>query len=136
MKICSLYNVWLSLYELCLSPILVKESCLILLQTIPGSIDINSLKSELLSHFPDIVNVHDFHVWQLTANKVISTVHVIFKNPKVSRNSYWFQIVYIIFICSYNVAILFTHDNIQLTSVKLLYILVNSMIQLFLASTV
>ncbi|KAJ8941396.1 hypothetical protein NQ314_010396 [Rhamnusium bicolor] len=38
---------------------------------------------KLLNHFPDIVNVHDLHVWQLTANKVISTVHIIFKNQKV-----------------------------------------------------
>ncbi|XP_018560894.1 zinc/cadmium resistance protein [Anoplophora glabripennis] len=61
----------------------MKESGLILLQTIPATINIHSLKAELLTHFPDIVNVHDFHVWQLTASKVISTVHIIFENPKV-----------------------------------------------------
>lgn len=70
----------------------MKESCLILLQTIPASIDIDSLKIDLIKHFPDIVNVHDFHVWQLTAAKVISTVHVIFKNKKV-----YIFITYIIF---------------------------------------
>lgn len=62
----------------------VKESCLILLQTIPDSINIDVLKKELLNHFPDIVNIHDFHVWQLTATKIISTVHIIFENQKVS----------------------------------------------------
>ncbi|KAJ8919610.1 hypothetical protein NQ315_002232 [Exocentrus adspersus] len=61
----------------------MKESGLILLQTIPGTINIDSLKAELLVHFPDIINVHDLHVWQLTASKVISTVHIIFQNPKV-----------------------------------------------------
>ncbi|XP_068906556.1 proton-coupled zinc antiporter SLC30A1 isoform X2 [Tenebrio molitor] len=60
----------------------MKESCLILLQTIPDSINIDVLKKELLNHFPDIVNVHDFHVWQLTATKIISTVHIIFENQK------------------------------------------------------
>ncbi|KAJ3643951.1 hypothetical protein Zmor_011164 [Zophobas morio] len=60
----------------------MKESCLILLQTIPDSINIDVLKKELLSHFPDIINVHDFHVWQLTATKIISTVHIIFENQK------------------------------------------------------
>ncbi|CAG9826592.1 unnamed protein product [Diabrotica balteata] len=48
----------------------VKESCLILLQTMPDTIDIDTLKIQLLNHFPDIVNIHDFHIWQLTANKV------------------------------------------------------------------
>ncbi|XP_045479879.1 zinc transporter 1 isoform X1 [Harmonia axyridis] len=61
----------------------MKESCFILLQTMPGSIDINSLRVDLLKQFPDIVNVHDFHVWQLTTNKVISTVHIILQNPEV-----------------------------------------------------
>ncbi|XP_973626.3 calcium/manganese antiporter SLC30A10 isoform X1 [Tribolium castaneum] len=60
----------------------MKESCLILLQTIPDSINIDVLKKDLISHFPDIVNVHDFHVWQLTATKIISTVHIIFENQK------------------------------------------------------
>ncbi|KAK4887629.1 hypothetical protein RN001_003900 [Aquatica leii] len=61
----------------------MKESCLILLQTIPDTINIESLRSQLLEHFPDIVNVHDLHIWQLTATKVISTAHIIFKNPHV-----------------------------------------------------
>nr|CAI5857652.1 unnamed protein product [Callosobruchus analis] len=67
--------------------ITVRESCLILLQTMPDSIDIDSLKADLLVHFPDIVNIHDLHVWQLTANKVISTVHIIFQNPKLTTFS-------------------------------------------------
>ncbi|XP_039295298.1 zinc homeostasis factor 1 [Nilaparvata lugens] len=59
----------------------MKESCLILLQTIPDHINIDSLESELLLKFKDIVNVHDFHVWQLTLDKTFSTVHIIFQNP-------------------------------------------------------
>ncbi|XP_017781074.1 PREDICTED: zinc transporter 1 isoform X2 [Nicrophorus vespilloides] len=61
----------------------MKESCLILLQTIPDTINIDSMKTQLIQHFPDIVNVHDLHIWQLTASKVISTAHIIFQNPKV-----------------------------------------------------
>lgn len=56
---------------------------MILLQTIPDTTDIEAMKKELVKHFPDIINVHDFHIWQLTASKVISTVHIIFENPKV-----------------------------------------------------
>ncbi|KAL1489795.1 hypothetical protein ABEB36_013728 [Hypothenemus hampei] len=64
----------------------IKESCMILLQTMPDTINIDAMKIELVNHFPDIVNVHDFHIWQLTATKVISTVHIIFENPKVYKN--------------------------------------------------
>ncbi|ERL91925.1 zinc homeostasis factor 1 isoform X2 [Dendroctonus ponderosae] len=64
----------------------IKESCMILLQTIPVTTDIEAMEKELVKHFPDIINVHDFHIWQLTASKVISTVHIIFENPKVYRN--------------------------------------------------
>lgn len=56
---------------------------MILLQTIPDYVDIEFLKKQLLQQFPEIVNIHDFHVWELTGNKVISTVHMIFQNPKV-----------------------------------------------------
>ncbi|XP_012264989.2 zinc/cadmium resistance protein [Athalia rosae] len=61
----------------------MKESGLILLQTIPNHINIDSLKKELLEAFPGVVNVHDLHVWQLTGDKVISTAHIIFLDPTV-----------------------------------------------------
>lgn len=48
--------------------------------------NINSMRRELLNKFPDILNVHDFHVWQLTMDKVILTVHIIFQDPKVYAN--------------------------------------------------
>lgn len=62
----------------------MKESCLILLQTIPGSIDIELFKADLLKSFSDIVSVHDLHIWQLTSSKYVSTVHILFQNPNVS----------------------------------------------------
>lgn len=68
----------------------MKESCLILLQTIPGSIDIEQFKENLLRSFDDIENVHDLHIWQLTGNKFVSTVHIIFQNPNVSNINYLF----------------------------------------------
>lgn len=60
----------------------MKESGLILLQTIPASIDIEVFKAELTGSFKDIVNVHDLHIWQLTANKYICTAHIIFETPE------------------------------------------------------
>lgn len=62
----------------------MRESGLILLQTIPGTIDIAVFKEKLLHTFPTIYNVHDLHIWQLTAKKYVSTVHLIFTNEAVS----------------------------------------------------
>uniref|UniRef100_A0A182W9J4 Cation efflux protein cytoplasmic domain-containing protein n=1 Tax=Anopheles minimus TaxID=112268 RepID=A0A182W9J4_9DIPT len=61
----------------------MKESGMILLQTIPDTIDIEIFKKTLLDGFRDIVSVHDLHIWQLSGNQYVSTVHIIFDNPKV-----------------------------------------------------
>lgn len=61
----------------------MRESGLILLQTIPNHINIVSLKKELLVAFPGIVSVHDLHVWHLAGAKVICTAHIIFLDPMV-----------------------------------------------------
>lgn len=61
----------------------MKESGLILLQTIPASIDIEEFKRELTRSIKDIINVHDLHIWQLTANKSVCTAHIIFENPEI-----------------------------------------------------
>lgn len=61
---------------------------MILLQTIPASIDIEVFKSDLLKRFDDIVSVHDLHIWQMTSEKYVSTVHILFHNPIVSPYSH------------------------------------------------
>ncbi|XP_014215770.1 zinc transporter 1 isoform X2 [Copidosoma floridanum] len=61
----------------------MKESGLILLQTIPNHINIDSLQKELLAAFPDILNVHDLHVWQLNGEKVVATIHIIYADATV-----------------------------------------------------
>ncbi|XP_025988313.1 zinc transporter 1 [Solenopsis invicta] len=71
----------ISLFVLCYP--YMKESGLILLQTIPNHINIDCLKRELLEAFPGIVNVHDLHVWQLAKHQAICTVHIVFLNPMV-----------------------------------------------------
>jgi len=70
----------------------VKESGLILLQTIPNHINIDCLKRELLEVHPGIVNVHDLHVWQLAKHQTICTVHIVFLNPMVYKNNFCLSI--------------------------------------------
>uniref|UniRef100_A0A0P4W7Y9 Cation efflux protein transmembrane domain-containing protein n=1 Tax=Scylla olivacea TaxID=85551 RepID=A0A0P4W7Y9_SCYOL len=60
-----------------------KECCHILLQTIPGHIDVEDFQSRVMKEFPAIVNVHHLHIWTLTPSKVVATAHVVFVCPRV-----------------------------------------------------
>ncbi|XP_053642676.1 cadmium, cobalt and zinc/H(+)-K(+) antiporter isoform X2 [Cherax quadricarinatus] len=60
-----------------------RECCHILLQTIPGHIDVEAFQARLLQQFPAIVNIHHLHIWTFTPTKVVATAHVVFKNPCV-----------------------------------------------------
>lgn len=60
----------------------VKRSCLVLLQVIPDNLNIDSLKSELLTKFPFIQGIHDLHIWCLSKTKTIATCHIILKKPE------------------------------------------------------
>ena len=74
---------------------LVKESGLILLQTIPAQLDVASLKSELFSSFPDhILNVHEMHVWCLVPGNIVATLHIIFQSEQVRLNIYRLQSIF------------------------------------------
>ncbi|XP_052848744.1 LOW QUALITY PROTEIN: proton-coupled zinc antiporter SLC30A1 [Drosophila gunungcola] len=61
----------------------MKESCLILLQTIPGSIDLEIFERTLVIKFPEIISYHDLHIWQLAAHRYVATIHIQFQNPKL-----------------------------------------------------
>ncbi|KAG0411225.1 hypothetical protein HPB47_011656 [Ixodes persulcatus] len=62
---------------ICTSYPRMKESGLILLQNIPNNMDIDTMQKKLLEKFPAILNVHEFHLWQLTNTQAIATVHIV-----------------------------------------------------------
>jgi len=55
---------------------LLKESSMILLQTVPTHIQIEELEEKLLGQFPSIVGVHEFHIWQLAGSKIVASLHL------------------------------------------------------------
>jgi len=57
---------------------LLKESALILLQTPPKYVDVQSIKKQLLE-MDGVVAVHEFHVWRLAGLKIIATIHIRFR---------------------------------------------------------
>lgn len=63
----------------------VKKAAQILLQTIPDSIDIEDFQKQIVQKFPEILSIHDLHIWQLTQQKFVSTAHIIFLDPFVYK---------------------------------------------------
>ncbi len=59
---------------------LLRESALILLQTVPKDIEVSTLKRDLQNHVPNIINVHELHIWKLSGRKIIATAHIICHN--------------------------------------------------------
>ncbi|KAL3201846.1 hypothetical protein MRX96_042762 [Rhipicephalus microplus] len=66
-----------------LSDARIKESGLILLQNVPHNVDIATMQKRIMKEFPSILNVHEFHLWQLTNTHLIATVHIVFGSPAV-----------------------------------------------------
>ena len=61
----------------------MKQAGQILLQTTPSHIDVEELEAKLKKAFPSLVQIHDFHVWALTPERVIATAHLLFMNEQV-----------------------------------------------------
>lgn len=60
-------------------PLLV-ESALILLQTVPTHIQVDSLQKKLLQDIDGVLAVHEFHVWQLAGERIIASAHIRCRN--------------------------------------------------------
>uniref|UniRef100_A0AC35U8V5 RF_PROK_I domain-containing protein n=1 Tax=Rhabditophanes sp. KR3021 TaxID=114890 RepID=A0AC35U8V5_9BILA len=56
---------------------LLFESAKILLQTTPKFIDMPTLRQKLMD-IKGVVEIHDFHVWQLVGERVVGTLHIKF----------------------------------------------------------
>lgn len=63
----------------------MKKAAQILLQTIPDTIDIEDFQKQIVQKFPEILSIHDLHIWQLTQHKFVSTAHIIFSDPFVYK---------------------------------------------------
>lgn len=59
---------------------LLKESILILLQSVPKHINMERLDKRLRS-LEGVLDVHELHIWQLAGSRVIGTVHVKCHDP-------------------------------------------------------
>ncbi|XP_026468570.1 zinc transporter 1 [Ctenocephalides felis] len=59
---------------------LLRESALILLQTVPTHIQVDSIQQRLLQKVDGVLAVHEFHVWQLAGDRIIASAHIRCRN--------------------------------------------------------
>ncbi|XP_026174811.1 zinc transporter 1a isoform X2 [Mastacembelus armatus] len=59
---------------------LLKESALILLQTVPKQINIHRLNERLLG-LDGVLAIHELHIWQLAGSRIIATAHIKCHDP-------------------------------------------------------
>jgi len=55
---------------------LVKLCCRILLQRAPENINVSLIQQDILNENENIIEIHDFHIWQLVDTLIICTMHV------------------------------------------------------------
>ncbi|VDO92447.1 unnamed protein product [Soboliphyme baturini] len=73
-------SLCLAIIITCTTIPLFKESALILLQTVPTHINVQKIKSKLLTSVDGVLAVHEFHIWRLAGNKIIATAHLRCRN--------------------------------------------------------
>ncbi|RWS26934.1 cation efflux protein/ zinc transporter-like protein, partial [Leptotrombidium deliense] len=48
----------------------------------PSHIDIEALKIQLKTQIQEIIEIHELHIWQLTSDKIIGTIHIMCKDSE------------------------------------------------------
>jgi cobalt-zinc-cadmium efflux system protein len=59
---------------------LLSDSIMILLEKTPSHIKPGEIKSVLLKEFPEIKDVHDIHIWEITSQFVCLSTHIVTGN--------------------------------------------------------
>ncbi len=56
--------------------VLVKRSAHVLLEGAPEWLDVDDMRDKLISHVPEVSSIHHVHVWGLTPQNLMLTMHV------------------------------------------------------------
>jgi cobalt-zinc-cadmium efflux system protein len=63
---------------------LLKASALVLLESQPAHLSQEQVEAALLGGFPQIKELHDLHVWEITSHFVCLSVHVVVEDTSLS----------------------------------------------------
>ncbi|XP_075590087.1 uncharacterized protein LOC124498080 [Dermatophagoides farinae] len=69
----------------------LKNTFLILMQTIPEGVNIVQLKREILDRFQVIDNIHEFHIWLLNGSDIVVTCHIVLPPQNTAEYSRLFD---------------------------------------------
>jgi len=64
---------------------LLRDSTLVLLNSIPPNIDLSQLQSDLIKSIPSVANIHELHVWRLVGSRVVASCHLEMFPPKIGE---------------------------------------------------
>lgn len=81
-----LLTIFISLYILKETYVIVKESLDVIMMSSPDRIDLNELKN-LVEEVPGVQNIHHIHLWKLNDNDTHFEAHIEVENIKVSETS-------------------------------------------------
>ncbi len=73
-------SIFISLLILIWGGRLLRDSAHILLESTPKDTDVDEIREVLINEVPEIVDVHDIHVWVLTSSLYCATLHVIIED--------------------------------------------------------
>ena len=57
-------------------PSIVKSASFILLQGVPTTVSLDEVRNSILN-VEGVLSLHELHVWQLSENKIVASVHVL-----------------------------------------------------------
>ncbi|KAG0375911.1 hypothetical protein BGX24_008499 [Mortierella sp. AD032] len=60
---------------------LVRSASFVLLQGVPVGVDIEEIRKEIKA-IPDVISIHDLHIWQLTNIKMVASLHMLVTNQE------------------------------------------------------
>ncbi len=64
---------------------LIKDSTLILLERKPEHISVESAVDGIMKEFPEIKNIHDIHIWEITSQFICFTAHIVLEDVRISE---------------------------------------------------
>jgi len=65
-----------SVIIVCTSVPVFKDCSMVLMEATPGDFDIDKLESDIID-IPDVEELHDLHIWSISAGKLAMSCHII-----------------------------------------------------------
>ncbi len=66
---------------------LLKECLVTFMQSVPADLQLQKMEERLIKHVPEVVKVHELHIWQLAGDQVVGKFLNLF-DIKVIRGNY------------------------------------------------